>query len=446
MLSRIQIIGFLLIFLSSSLYAEEMSTTLHTPDGGKVNIRYDVNVNEEGVATVKILNLQKKLGVGNNENLERIKVLFFDKSGGYSEDQFISDIATEALMIPSDEINYSRSTDGIVWLDNHPEIKLKLLKKKSTLSIPVYLVRYLKKHKYRILGNCGNWQIDLEVPSQTGGKSSGTNDRSKRTLTTIEEVEDTSELSDTETAVILINRIEELLENSPSDRLPEGLDFYAGQLRELEFRIRDDRFKARISKILKDVERKKEDVKKYSDELHNRENSELALMEEEKNVRSNIEYLNERLENISTLSENDVAEMKIIANEIRRQSHSVSDPELSVEMTNVADRCDEEIRKIDESKKRRNIWMIIGGIFLGFLMLIGNQVFQHFRNLRNQKNILEMQEKLAKQAQNEAARRVRGLAYNKMAQTRNSVRGKVTKKVEKGVSNLSKGKGKKVSI
>lgn len=441
-----KILVFLVCCFSLRLSAKEKTETLQIPDVGRLIIRYDENVDKNGTASISILSVQKKFGMGYSNRLDRIRVLFFDKSGGHSEDEFISGIATEALMVSSDEMTYIRSADGIVWLDEKPELKLQLKTNSSSLAIPVYIAQYEKKHKYKILASCGKLVIPLSIPKHQAFAASAPNGKVSRTITTTEEIEEVADLSDNEVAGILLNRIQELLEQSPADRLPEGLDSYVEELRKVEVKIKDAGLRAKISDMLSRVENKKSEVAENESRLRMQEGDDAAAKAEEKEARRNMDYLNERLANISGLTENDVAEMKTLANELRRQSHSVSDPQLASEMKSVADRCDEEAKKIDDSKKRRNIWLIIGGILFGVVMFVGNQTFQHFRNIRNQKSISEMQERIARQAQNEAKRRAHGLAYNQIAKTRNAVRGRVMNNVDKGIENLSKGKGNKVTI
>lgn len=48
--------------------------------------------------------------------------------------------------------------------------------------------------------------------------------------------------------------------------------------------------------------------------------------------------------------------------------------------------------------------MTIGGILLAGVAFAGNQALQHFRNVRNQKSIMAMQQSLARQAEQEVRR------------------------------------------
>lgn len=69
--------------------------------------------------------------------------------------------------------------------------------------------------------------------------------------------------------------------------------------------------------------------------------------------------------------------------------------------------------------------MIIGGVILAILGFIGNAVFKHFRDIRNQKSIMQMQESLARQAEHEAGRRSREIIRNKAHQVANKGRSKL---------------------
>ena len=90
---------------------------------------------------------------------------------------------------------------------------------------------------------------------------------------------------------------------------------------------------------------------------------------------------------------------------------------------------EQEAREQQEKQQKRTIWMIIGGAILAVLCFIGNGIFRHFREVRNQKNIMQMQESLARQAQHEAGRRVNEVVRNKAHQAANKGRDKVRKAV-----------------
>lgn len=439
------IIFFFGIILSVPLWAKTTSVTLQSADRDKITVKYDVTVNKDGTATIVIQDVKPRLGWNNGDKYreqEKVKVLFFDKNGGHNEYKVKSDITTDALMVSSNEISYSSSQYGIVWLDERPEINLKLHTDSSSLSIPVYLAYYEKKHTYKVFASCGNLTIPLSLPRNEAVADGLKKEKVIRTLTTTEEIEEETVLSDNDQAMLLINQIQKLLDESSSSCMPDGIDFYKGELLKLRLTITDRDVLTKISDLFGKIEERKLEVASSTSMRHKQDKADAEADE----ARQNMNYLNERLDNISKLSENDVADMLSRARDLRSKSYSVSDEKLASEMKSVADRCDEAANKIDKSKKRRNVWLIIGGILLTIIMFVGNQFFQHFRNLRSQKGIEEMQARIAKQAESDAKRRVRGLVHNHMAKARNAARGKAVKAVNSSINNVTKGKGKKVSI
>ena len=239
--------------------------------------------------------------------------------------------------------------------------------------------------------------------------------------------------------------------SSSRTNLPEGLDDYTSQLRQLELVVTDKYVKSSISEVLQNVENKKAEIERLKSEVQKQVEKDAARKRTEEEADHNIKYVSDRLDNIENLTENDVSELKSYANDLRRQSYGVENPELSEQMKKTADRCDEAIKKIEDSKKRRTIWTVIGGILLAILMFVGNQIFVHFRNLRSQKGIEEMQAKIVRQAENQAKRRARSMVRSKISQAENKIIRKSQDTVKSGLNNgidtLSKGKGKKrVSI
>ena len=78
--------------------------------------------------------------------------------------------------------------------------------------------------------------------------------------------------------------------------------------------------------------------------------------------------------------------------------------------------------------------MIIGGAILAIFGFIGNAVFKHFRDINNQKSILQMQQSLAQQAEHEAGRRSREIIRNRAHQLANRGRGKLNETINSTVN------------
>ena len=93
---------------------------------------------------------------------------------------------------------------------------------------------------------------------------------------------------------------------------------------------------------------------------------------------------------------------------------------------------EEKARIQEEKQQKRTLWMIIGGVILGVLGFVGNAVFKHFRDVRNQKSIMQMQESIAKQAEHEAARRSIEIIRNRAHKLANSGKSKLRESIQKG--------------
>ena len=99
-----------------------------------------------------------------------------------------------------------------------------------------------------------------------------------------------------------------------------------------------------------------------------------------------------------------------------------------------------------EEEKKRNIWMIVGGMIFAVVCFAGNQVFQHFRNIRNQKSMMEMQQDIARRAEYEAKRHAYNYTRNKTNEMVNSARRNTQKIVNNKVRQSGGNKPKNFSI
>lgn len=437
-------------FSALVIYAKEYSETLQSRTKDKLTINYDVST-RDGNVTISFVKLRKQIGFVHSDkynDLSKVKVLFFERNGRFQNDQFISNITTEALTIKSDELVYSPTDEGYVWLDDQPELHLKLRASESGLSIPVYMAYYKKKHVYEVFAYCGNLNISLsQVQHQSPNEESVHNNVNKRTNVIEESFEVERDLSPNELAIQYIAQINEIIGQGDDLSIPDYFDTYMSELRKIGMTIADPRLRKDIDEVLKKAEAKKKAVEQTLADANQRAEEEKNQIEMENDIRSDLEYLNERLSNSDKLSESDIAELKGIANELRRKSHSMKDSELKSQMKDAADRCDDVMKNLEDSKKKRNLWMIIGGILLAVLMFISNHALQYFRNLRNQKGIEEMQEKMVKRAEDEARRKAGNTIRSKIDTVQNRAIGKGRDAVRKGINGsvgrLTKDKGNK---
>ena len=99
-----------------------------------------------------------------------------------------------------------------------------------------------------------------------------------------------------------------------------------------------------------------------------------------------------------------------------------------------------------EKEKKRNFWMIIGGVVFAILAFIGNQVFQSIRNKKNQMRMLNMQQSIADKAEAEAKRRARNAVRTKQNRIENEAKRKASEAI-RGKSTIKiNGKSKNASI
>ena len=99
-----------------------------------------------------------------------------------------------------------------------------------------------------------------------------------------------------------------------------------------------------------------------------------------------------------------------------------------------------------KEEKQRNMWLIIGGVVLAVLGFVGNQSFQHIRNSRNQRNLMEMQNSMVKRAENEAKRRAESMVRNKTRQAIGNVKRKGRDAINEQINKATKGKNRGFSI
>ena len=449
---KILLLIFLLLFCSGSTsFAVEVEDTIMSMSKDYVFVRYNI-AEHNGKITVSFSEVRKRLGLKYRDKyrkLNEVCVLFFDRGGDY-KDKFKSDIGTEPLKVRSNEIRYIQSDDGYVRLDNRTFISLDLLTDQSTLSLPIYLAHYEGKQHYKVFAKCENLNIRLSKRARKGA-SGNAMEVVKREIPVTEEVEVGTDMPPAQEAELLIKNVKEGLgQDNPSMATLESLGRYIDRLRDLEVVIPDKALKSEINNILQIYDSKKQAAKQQQDDEDKMERQMADQQENEKQAKGDLAYLTERLEHSEEWTEEDLGELKSCSNSLRRKAYSIENPELAQEMKDAADKCDEEIKKVEEAKKKRNLLMIAGGVLLCILLFVGNQLSQHIRNMRNIKSMEDTQNKIAKRAEDEALRRAQSTARSKA----NRVQAQVSQKsheyikanINSAARNIGKNTKKNVSI
>ena len=272
-----------------------------------------------------------------------------------------------------------------------------VVKGDAKIQIPIYLAYKTKKGKYELFSK----SRDLIIP--LGGKA-GTNRQMASIQTVQQTITSTAELETDNTVAVKvlesINLTKELLAQANELPFSDNLLDEINYLRQKRREITDDALVSEISGVMEQYESKKRMLEEKSTE--------------EQKAQQQAEELKAQQE----------------AQVIKAQNDSIANAQ----------------QIAAEKEKKRNLWMIIGGIVLAILAFIGNQVFQGIRNKRNQMRMMNMQQNIADKAEAEAKRQAR----NAIRTQRNRIEAGSKRKVSDAVRSKStikiNGKSKKASI
>ena len=393
-ISRFTLVLLVTMFLNClCVHAKTVKDTLVTTDGDRIILTYELSRSEDHY-TLRFNNQQKKLGRINGDkyaDLSKVAVMFFDRTGGFSNNVSITNMVPEAFMVPSN-VNYDHSSDGFFVVHDYPTLNF-TAKGSSDITIPIYLAYHPKKGKYTLFSKCKGMKIHLSAFSSTT-RQQGSSQITQQTVTSTTEIE--SDNTVTLKVMESIKLAKELLYEADklpfSESLQDEIRFIRVQKRE----ITDASLLSQISDVLQMYEDKKASLEE------NASAAQIAAQQEAEE------------------------KAKREAEEIQAKNDSIMSAQ----------------QEQAEKDKERNLWMIIGGVILAILAFIGNQVFQSFRNNRNQKNMMNIQQSIANQAEAEAKRRarnaIRSTTNRTVNQTKSAVREAVRKKTTIKVNRKSK--------
>lgn len=397
-ISRFTLVFLATIFLNClSVYAKTVKDTLVTTDGDRIILTYELSRSEDHY-TLRFNNQQKKLGRINGDkyaDLSKVAVMFFDRTGGFSNNVSITNMVPEAFMVPSN-VNYEHSSDGFFVVQDYPTLNF-TARGGSDITIPIYLAYHPKKGKYTLFSKCKGLKIHLSASSTTTRQQSSSQITQQTVTSTTEiEADNTAEVKVMESIKLAKELLYEADKLPFSESLQDEIRFIRIQKRE----ITDTGLLSQISDVLQMYEDKKTTLEEKASA------AQIAAQEEAE------------------------AKAKREAEEIQARNDSIMAAQ----------------QEQAEKDKERNIWMIIGGVILAILAFIGNQVFQSFRNKRNQKNMMNIQQSIANQAEAEAKRRARNAIRSTTNRTVNQAKSEVREAVRKKTTIKVNGKSKNLSI
>lgn len=372
-------------------YSKEVKDTIWTTDNDRIIISYDIRI-ENNKLKIQFDNTKKKLGSINSKRykkLDEIIVLFFDKTGNYKNISF-SNMIPEAFIVPS-SLSYNKSDEGYFFMHDNPTLIFDINKKKKiNLSIPIYLAHYEKKYKYKLFAVAKNFDIEITNNSFRKRKK----DTNAIAITTTVNTEENNE--DLTDALSCINMVNMLLESQKKLPFSDGLQYEIIKLRGLQDKFTEPEIIERIRETLAACEMKREELEENE--------TQAAIQAQEEAER----------------------QAKLAAEIAKAKQDSIQAQSLQRE----------------KEEKKRNTWLIIGGILLGSLCIAGNQILQHFRNIKNQKNIMEMQQSIVRQAENDAKRRANSYVRNQTHKAINNTINKGKKNSQSIIKKISNKKDK----
>lgn len=360
-------------FACSLCRAKSITDTLVSAKGDRLILSYDISQSERQF-TIRFNRTQKRLGATYREkydNLKEVIPMFFDRTGRYENTRF-DGLTPTAFIIPAN-LSYEKSEDGYFNLQDNPTVVFSLKSGNvSNVSIPIYLTHYEKKGRYNVFSRCGDLQIQLNK-GKTPIRTSNT-EIVNQTVTSTSEIE--ADNNDITEALSTVERVMGLL--ATADKLPfsENLTFEVTQLRMMRNKMQDANTLQRINDALDAYDAKKQELE---------ENAEASAMEAQAKAEQEAQKIQQEQQ----------AKADSIAAETQREA---------------------------EKSQKRTIWMIVGGAILAVACFVGNQVFQHFRNISNQRSMQEMQDRMVKQAESDAKRRAQSYAHNRVHQAKNAAR------------------------
>lgn len=386
-----------LLLSPAAAQAKVARDTVFTSAGDRVILTYELT-NSGNRTTVRFIGQQKKLGKANArkyKDLSKVAVMFFDRTGNYGDDVTISNMVPEAFMLPPG-VRCEKSHDGFYLVQSEPELKF-TVKSRANISIPVYLAYKSKKGRYVLFAKSGGLDIALGARERGEAVAAKAQTVSQTIVSTAElEAADVEEIKVLESLSLARKLIAEAAELPFSDNLLDEVSYLRQKRRE----ITNDALLAEISDVLDRYEAKKKS-------LEDEDAAEQMAMQRAEDIRAQRE-----------------------AQSIKAQNDSIAAAQ----------------QLAAEKEKKRNFWMVIGGIILAVLAFVGNQVMQGVRNRNNQKRMISIQQDMVERAEAEAKRFARNSVMNKAGRMENAARRKASEAIRKRNTLNVNGKSKNASI
>jgi len=394
-----------LILLSiATASAREVKDTVWTRENDRIILSYSVLTDGDRLTVEfndrpRIFPSSGRMTDACNGEYGRLKVVLFDRIGDFGKVKW-KGLSPTAFTVPAG-FDYKDTPAGFYILGEtllplefqmngnaRPEIKF-----------PLYVALYEKKQTYRILSSIREPLKVATVNKEKKGPAKSNVRTETERIAVSSRVETEADNEDITGALSSIEMVKELLLRETEVPFSQALQLEIYNLRSLRNKIKEAEVVDKINEVLLDYSAKEQELK-------------------EQQARAAMAALAEEQALMAQQKQEAEAEQKA---------------------------AEEKARVQEEKQQKRTLWMIIGGAILAVLGFIGNAVFKHFRDLRNQQSIMQMQESLARQAEHEAGRRTREIVRNRAHQMVNKGRGKVRETMQ-GSANKQRKKTNRRSI
>lgn len=406
------------LLLLSSIFAsaKEVTDTLYSAKNDRIIVTYSI-VQKGNRVDLEFKNVRKLLGDYHRgkygKQAGNVQTLFFDRVSIGNDVKFSGETPDVILLPP--KASYTNSSDGYFIVEQWPTLSFDLddAGAKSFI-VPLYLAYYERKHHYKILCSCGNLEIVIPtVPTQSSSNkivNKPSSKQGKTGKTELIEIEGDFDESQDQ-ALNLIRSIYKDLPEQDALPMSSTLKRKIDNLVDLQSTIKSEDISKRIDEVLKAYNEKEKELQRALDEANDKKADDDAF-----NGCSTAEAYENYLKQHPDGSHVEEAKAKIDELEAKAQEEA-------------------------DSKKKRNIWMIIGGVLLAILLFVGNQVMQSFRNIRTQRSMMQMQQDATKRAQNMARSKARSEIRKQTNKATNQIRKKGQTALRETANKVKNNKG-----
>lgn len=369
----------LLFLISLCSSAKEVTDTLYSAKNDRIIVTYSITHNSNKVE-LQFRTIRKLLGDFHRNKYKKgdeISTLFFDRTD-VSKDMTFSGETPSAVVLPA-MASHKKSNDGYYVVEQRPSFTFDLEPGGAkTFSIPLYLAHYEGKLHYKILCRCGVLVVQLPNASATSSETRPSTQKPSPTGSygSEELEEEISEIDDQ--ALNLIKSITKSLPYQDTLPMESTLEKEVDMLVGIKSKVKNGDITSKIDLTISAYNEKKKELEKEISKKTKERNDDNAFANcttKEDYERYLKQYPNGR--------------------HVEEAKEDIKDLEAKAKAE-------------EDSKKKKNIWMIIGGVLMAILLFVGNQVMQSIRNGRTQRSMMQMQQEAANRAKNMAQSKVRG--------------------------------------